>query len=452
MLCQKTKTVRKDGRISGYEVLSDLQTFEAADTLIDAAEICDDERVLLAIKDQDLVAIEVKYHKSCYRNYTNAKTLERIKMKNEQASEQKSIYDKAFAFDKIAKIVKDTVVDGSAIVRMSDLKRQYTAFLLDEGLDAPDYRSEKLKSRLLKRFGDDIGFWHPRYRSKSEIVFSEAIPKGQLIEETLSQQEEDDDHDFIIEVNEFDVTSEKSVILFKAAKIVRKMVLEHNAEVPFPLRPENIFEENIQIPNLLYNHLAWILSGLPDYVASGLVSQVSPQLHVRILSIAQDLLLVASNGMKRTLKHVALPMTIKCLTGSAEPITVLNRLGHRMSYTKVEEEETGMAERQIKNQQDGELIPSNTLAFSRSLLGIITIWMSAPHLDQGQLTVRMGLSYRKYPMSVKTRLKSLMLLTKCQNETRRDPWILHLFKYCLFPLAKEHHQEKWRSMKEHLTS
>ena len=204
-----------------------------------------------------------------------------------------------------------------------------------------------------------IGFWHPRYRSKSEIVFSEAIPNGKIIEDTLSQQE-DDNHDFIMEVNEFDVTSEESVILYKAAKIVRKMVLEHSAEVPFPLRPENICEENIQIPNLLYNHLAWILSDLLDYVASGLVSQVSPQLHVRILSIARDLLFVASNSMKRTPKHVALPMTIKSLTGSAELITILNRLGHWMSYTKVEEEETGMAERQIKNLQDGELIPSNT--------------------------------------------------------------------------------------------
>ena len=30
-----------------------------------------------------------------------------------------------------------------------------------------------------------------------------------------------------------------------------------------------------------------------------------------------------------------------------------------MSYTKVEEEETGMAERQIRGQQDGDLIPGN---------------------------------------------------------------------------------------------
>ena len=46
-------------------------------------------------------------------------------------------------------------------------------------------------------------------------------------------------------------------------------------------------------------------------VASGLVSQVRPQLHVRILSIAQDPLFITNNDGKRTPKHVSLPMPIK---------------------------------------------------------------------------------------------------------------------------------------------
>ena len=309
MLCQKTKTLPKDGRTSGYESLAELQTFEASKTLIDAAEIRNDARVLLAIKDQDLIALDVKYHKSCYRDYTNAKTLDRIKIKNEQENEKMSIYDKAF--DRIVKVVRDTVVDGSAIARMSELRNQYRAFLLAEGLDAPDCRTEKLKSCLTKRFGDEIGFWHPRHRSESEIVFSDAIPKGQIIEENLTNLEIDKEEDFTIAVNQCDITSEESVILYRAAKVIRKIILEHSIEIPSPLRPEDINEENIQIPNLLYNHLAWILSDLPDFVASGLVSQVNPQLRVRILSIAQDLLFVASNGRKRTPKHVSLPMTIK---------------------------------------------------------------------------------------------------------------------------------------------
>ena len=52
-------------------------------------------------------------------------------------------------------------------------------------------------------------------------------------------------------------------------------------------------------------------------------------------------------------------MTMKSLTGSAGLKTILNRLGHGLSYTKVEEEETERAERQIRSQQDGELTPCN---------------------------------------------------------------------------------------------
>ena len=111
----------------------------------------------------------------------------------------------------------------------------------------PDYRKEKLKSRLIERFGVEIGFSHPRYRSDSEIVFLEAIPKGQIIEESLIILEIDREQDFTISVNQCDISFEESVILYRAAKVIRKMILEHSTEIPFLLRPENINEETIQI-------------------------------------------------------------------------------------------------------------------------------------------------------------------------------------------------------------
>ena len=118
-VCEKTKALRKDGRTSGYESLAELQAFEASKTLKDAAEIRNDASVLLVIKDKGSIALEVKCHKSCFKDYTNAKNLDRIKIKNEQENEKMSIYDKAF--ERIVKIVKDAMVDGSAIARISEL-------------------------------------------------------------------------------------------------------------------------------------------------------------------------------------------------------------------------------------------------------------------------------------------------------------------------------------------
>ena len=76
-------------KTSGYVSLAELQAFEASKTLIYAAEIRNDAKVLPAMKDQNVMVLEVKYHGNCYRDYSNAKTLDRIKIKNKQENEKR---------------------------------------------------------------------------------------------------------------------------------------------------------------------------------------------------------------------------------------------------------------------------------------------------------------------------------------------------------------------------
>ena len=51
-------------------------------------------------------------------------------------------------------------------------------------------------------------------------------------------------------------------------------------------------------------------------------------------------------GVAQTPKHLLLPMTVKSLTGNAELVTLLNRFGHGLSYSQIEELETAIAEQQ----------------------------------------------------------------------------------------------------------
>ena len=44
---------------------------EDAGLLREAAELKKDEQILIHIRGQDCVAIEVRYHKPCYMNYTS---------------------------------------------------------------------------------------------------------------------------------------------------------------------------------------------------------------------------------------------------------------------------------------------------------------------------------------------------------------------------------------------
>ena len=53
-------------------------THEAGERVLAAAEICGDERLKLPVHGGDLVATDEQYHKSCYKNVTLAKILDRV--------------------------------------------------------------------------------------------------------------------------------------------------------------------------------------------------------------------------------------------------------------------------------------------------------------------------------------------------------------------------------------
>ena len=91
-----------------------------------------------------------------------------------------SPYD--FAAQQVIDYVQEKAIDEYEIIRMSKLKDMFMKFLRDKEVTSSDYRSSKLKSRLQKHFGDKLGFWHPCYRTESEIIFSDAIPKGMVVE------------------------------------------------------------------------------------------------------------------------------------------------------------------------------------------------------------------------------------------------------------------------------
>ena len=63
----------------------------------------------------------------------------------------------------------------------------------------------------------------------------------------------------------------------------------------------------------------------------------------RINSVCKDILHAASNGRFLTTKHVLLPHSVKSLTGNAELVKIMNRLGHGVSCSKVLEIETAIA-------------------------------------------------------------------------------------------------------------
>ena len=145
--------------------------------------------------------------------------------------------------------------------------------------------------------------------------------------------------------------------VYHTAKTIQKLVANMKPKMPWPPSSEDLECEIEMVPDPLYNMMAWILSTKSEYSVDR-VSDISPEVHRLALSLSQDLIHSATRGRIKTPKHVVLPMTVKSLTGNVELITILNRFGHVLSYSQIEEVETALAEMQIAKRQNGVFVPS----------------------------------------------------------------------------------------------
>ena len=65
MVCQQVK-------FKGERDLTQVANLQVYDTLMNAAQCRNDETMMMRIRGEDLVAMEAKYHRGCYRRYTAA--------------------------------------------------------------------------------------------------------------------------------------------------------------------------------------------------------------------------------------------------------------------------------------------------------------------------------------------------------------------------------------------
>ena len=352
IICQEEKTDSKDRRKK--EKLTACQTLNAGESLINAAKKRSDQRILVALDGQDLIALEVCYHRSCYRKYINLKIPEEGKNQSDE-TDSIQIYDEAF--EELRKEIEMRLFESLEVLKMSTLKAKYVELLSRKGVHNPDYRCEKLKARLKRSFGEKVGFWHPRHRSETELIYYDEVPKGQVVECGFNSCEEEafaGEGDRPVNV----ISSE----IYHCAKTVRAAILNYDAKMPWPPNATDLKEFDVALPPVVHNLLTWILTDDKDnqpIYNNDRVTIKDPAVHRLVHSFGQDLIYSISKGRQKTPKHVALPITIKNITGCKEVITLLNRFGHGISYEQVLSIETALAEKQMEAEVQGVVLPSS---------------------------------------------------------------------------------------------
>ena len=149
---------------------------------------------------------------------------------------------------------------------MSDVRDKYVELLQGVNIEQPNYHTEKIKKRTSKFFGDEIAFWHPKFRCESEMIFSDIVPKGIFVEAGASARTEQHDvenlDDVGIQLQDKPDTVRRVCL---AAQLIKSEV-QTVQDMPWPSSPGIKSEQSINalISVVLFNLLAWIIVGIDE--------------------------------------------------------------------------------------------------------------------------------------------------------------------------------------------
>ena len=138
-------------------------------------------------------------------------------------------------------------------------------------------------------------------------------------------------------------------VVSKAAMQLRSDVVSNEYEQDWP--PQVTYSESL-IPESVTRFLM-LLSGKQDNI------QVTERVRRLVRSFGQDMVYAISQGRIKPPKHLVLPFAVKSLTGNIELIHVLNRLGHSVSYSKVQEIDTELCLQKLSVSTGDVALPGN---------------------------------------------------------------------------------------------
>lgn len=229
--------------------------------------------------NEDLVAAEAKYHKSCFGSYTSKSN---IKHRAFKEVKDESLF--SITFNEMASTIQSSLDDGRAF-DMAWLLAMYQNMLKSKGVNADGYTKHKLKLRMQSHFGDDIVFHQQFDKKKPELVYSSKISLQDVINSAAVK----------LHTSSHQVTSDESSsrnCLFEAAKLIKHDVKECKSISTKPLDVDDFNENTVR-------------SLVPENQKLD-IEDTSTIDDRKILSIAQDIIHCSSNAKVKTPKHVGL--------------------------------------------------------------------------------------------------------------------------------------------------
>ena len=283
---------------------------------------------ILAIVSRDIVAAEGHYHRSCYRLYTKevAKGDVSIDEKDADGDDVEDMYNAAAnqSYNELSLFLRKELFDNPQVMTMADLSSRLVDSMNCFGIDQVKEDTKKhIKRKLESEFGGALHIFPDR--KGRLIMYPDNMSMCELAKENQSLKAE--------------LHTPKGItaddVVAKAAMKIRADIKQQDAPQTWPPEVESEAQHAI-VPESTMDFLRYLLTGYND---PGHASQRVQRL---LRSFAHDMVYAVTGGQTKPPKHIVLAFTVKSLTGNVELINVLNRLGHSISYSQMEEIDTAL--------------------------------------------------------------------------------------------------------------
>ena len=206
------------------------------------------------------------------------------------------------------------------------------------------------------------------------FVLPESLSKGQLAREMVKLAQQLENSDDPCKIKEI-----QQVGLY-----IRDAVRSNNIEMSWPPKPSELCESAVNLPAELESFLYTLLTGNTE-----IPTEFNNRIRRLVHSFGQDIIYGVTGGRQKPPKQILLPYSVKSLTKNVELIQMLNRCGHGIAYSQIEEINTALCLQKMA------LMPNNDVSLPENIQPHVNTTLAWENIERVEETLSgAGTSHR----------------------------------------------------------
>ena len=233
-----------------------------------------------------------------------------------------------------------------------------------------------------KEFGD-LQQFEDLLDNNKPFVFPKNISKAQLAREMVKLSQQIDNRN----------TPSKIKEIQQAGLYIHDAVLSNNTEMAWPPKPSELCESAVNLPAELDAFLYTLLTGNTE-----IPTEYPHRVRHLVNSFGQDIIYGMTGGRQKPPTQILLPYAVTSLTNNVKLIQMLNRCGHGITYSQIEEMNTALCLQKMALTPDNDVpLPENIQPHINTTL----MWDNTDRLEETLSGV--GTSHRVNGIAVEAR-------------------------------------------------